>query len=135
MIACVDDDAPVREAVEGLLNAFGYNVITFSSAEDFLESDEIGLIACLITDIRLGGKSGLQLQRELLASGHEIPTIIITAFAEAGYRGPAIEAGAVDFLRKPILPERLLAAVERAVGLADHESQTGVPSAKLNLEE
>lgn len=116
MIACVDDDAPVREAVEGLLNAFGYRVITFSSAEEFLQSGRLGSIACLITDIRLGGKSGLQLQRELLASGHEIPTIIITAFAEACYRGPAIEAGTVDFLKKPILPERLLAAIERAVG-------------------
>jgi len=116
IIACVDDDASVLEALEGLLKAFGYQVLAFTSAEALLEIHDLGSISCVITDIRLGSKSGLQLQKDLVAMGHAIPTIIITAFAEAGYRESAMKAGAVDFLSKPISPERLMQAVRGALG-------------------
>jgi FixJ family two-component response regulator len=115
VIACVDDDGLVREAIEGLLRAFRYDVLAFKSAEEFLESGKLAHVDCLITDIRLGGKSGLQLQRELVAAGYTIPTIVVTAFGENGYRTQAMNAGAVDVLSKPISSERLLAAVDIAL--------------------
>jgi FixJ family two-component response regulator len=115
VIACVDDDALVREAIEGLLRAFRYEVLTFASAEEFLESGKLASVDCIITDIRLGGKSGLQLQKELVTMGHFTPTIVITAFGENGYRTQAMKAGAVEVLSKPISSERLLEVVESAV--------------------
>ena len=121
LIACVDDEASVLEALEGLLRAYGYRVRTYGSAEEFLQSSELRSIACLITDVHLGGQSGLQLQDALTAMGHAIPTIIITAFGEDGYRATAVKAGAVDFLTKPISPTRFLAAVRSALGQHDPE--------------
>jgi FixJ family two-component response regulator len=115
IIACVDDDALVREAIEGLLRAFGYDVLTFASAEAFLVSGKLATVDGIITDIQLGGKSGLQLQRELVATGYSIPTIVITAFAENGYRAQAMRAGAIEVLSKPISSERLLEVVETAL--------------------
>ncbi|TRC75534.1 response regulator [Mesorhizobium sp. WSM4307] len=115
IIACVDDDALVREAIEGLLRAFDYGVLTFASAEAFLESGKLAAVDCIITDIRLGGKSGLQLQKELISTGHSIPTIVITAVAGNGYRAQAMRAGAIEVLSKPISSERLLEVVETAL--------------------
>lgn len=115
IIACVDDDALVREAIEGLLRAFGYDVLTFASAEAFLVSGKLATVDGIITDIQLGGKSGLQLQSELVATGYSIPTIVITAFAENGYRAQAMRAGAIEVLSKPISSERLLEVVETAL--------------------
>jgi FixJ family two-component response regulator len=114
-IACVDDDAPVREALEGLLRALGFAVEVFASAEDFLQSAPLERISCLILDVKLGGISGLQLQKRLAASGYRIPTIIITAFGDDGLRVQALEAGAVAFLRKPIAREHLLSSIELAL--------------------
>lgn len=111
-IACVDDEASIREALDGLLRAYGYRVVTFASAEAFLEFELLDSVSCLIADIRLGGISGLQLLTELNETGHAIPTIIISAFGENGYRTQAMRAGAVDILLKPISSIRLLTAVE-----------------------
>jgi len=80
-----------------------------------LKYEQLDLVACLIADVRLGGMSGLQLQKELISMGHSIPTIIVTAFSENGYRAQALKAGALEFLSKPISSERLLAAVETAL--------------------
>jgi FixJ family two-component response regulator len=82
LIACVDDDASPREALEGFLKAFGFAPAAFSSAEEFLQSDRLVETSCLITDIHLGGMSGLQLQTRLAALGYAIPTIVVTAFPD-----------------------------------------------------
>ncbi|MER9216665.1 response regulator [Mesorhizobium sp. M0663] len=115
LIACVDDDASVREALEGLLLAFNFEVATFASAESFLASGSIDTVSCLITDVRLGGMSGLQLQKSLIARGRLIPTIVITAFSEKGFHESAMENGAIAMLLKPITANRLLAAVNTAL--------------------
>ena len=115
LIACVDDDALVLEAIEELLRAFQYSVKSFDSTESFLAFPDLGLVACAISDIRLGGMSGLQLQAELIAAGHSMPIIFITAFAEGEYRKAAMTAGAVDVLPKPISPDRLLLAISTAL--------------------
>lgn len=116
LIACVDDDASVREALEGLLRAFRFEVVMFTSAEEFLGFERQEAISCLITDVKLGGISGLQLLERLKRMPHRIPAIVITAFSDEISREKAIDTGAVDFLQKPIAPEKLLAALNRALG-------------------
>jgi FixJ family two-component response regulator len=114
-IACVDDDASVREALEGLLVAFGFAVEIFSSAENFLNFPGLDRISCLIADVKLGGISGIQLQRRLVESGRRIPTIVITAFGDDRLREQAFEAGAISFLHKPIARGDLLASIAQAL--------------------
>lgn len=116
VIACVDDDASVREALEGLLRSVRYATRTFASAEDFLRFDGLGEVSCLITDMKLGGMSGLQLQRQLAASGLRIPTIVISAFDDEQMRQQSFAAGALGFLRKPIHDAELLALIRTALG-------------------
>ena len=92
-IACIDDDTSVREALKGLLVAFGLAAKALASAEKFLRSAQMERFSCLITDMKLGGMSGLQLHTSLLETGHSIPTITITAFGDEYLRRQATEAG------------------------------------------
>jgi FixJ family two-component response regulator len=112
-IAIVEDDASVREALQGLLEAFGFAAEVFSSAEEFLRSVRLNDTACLITDVRLPGMSGLQLQDRLSVSGSRIPIIVITAFPGDDRR--ALAAGAICFLRKPVIKEDLLTCIRLAL--------------------
>jgi FixJ family two-component response regulator len=113
LIAIVEDDASVREALQGLLEAFGFAAEVFSSAEEFLRSVRLNDTACLITDVRLPGMSGLQLQDRLSVSGSRIPIIVITAFPGDDRR--ALAAGAICFLRKPVIKEDLLTCIRLAL--------------------
>lgn len=115
LVACIDDEESIREALSGLLSSLGFDVEVFDSAESFLERGDFGEIACLVTDIRLRGKSGLDLQQQLLNDGYRIPTIVITAFDDPRFRAQAEKAGAVCFLRKPIHREDLVACIEAAL--------------------
>jgi FixJ family two-component response regulator len=115
LIACVDDDQSAREALEGFLKAFGFNPGVFSSAEEFLQSARLDETACLITDIHLGGMSGLQLQSRLVALGYTIPIIVTTAFPSDRVRQRALSAGAVCFLDKPFNGEDLLSGIRSAL--------------------
>jgi FixJ family two-component response regulator len=114
-IACVEDDLHVSEAIKGLLEAYGFVVEAFASAEDFLESDRLKAAACLITDVNLQGMSGLQLQDRLAAVGQSIPTVVITGFPDERVRAQALGAGAIGFLAKPIATEDLLTCVRAAM--------------------
>jgi FixJ family two-component response regulator len=115
LIACVDDDKSVRDAIEGFLRAFGFTVEVFSSAEEFLQSSLLKQTSCLIADVKLPGLSGLQLQEQLIASGERIPTIFITAFSDGHRRAMALAAGAIGFLEKPITKDELLACIRSAL--------------------
>lgn len=115
LIACIDDDAAVREALEGLLRALGYGVEVYASAEDFLASGQLDATSCLIADLKLGGMSGIELQRRLAASSTPIPTIIITAYADDQLRKLALEGGTICVLAKPIAEEALMAAISSAL--------------------
>jgi FixJ family two-component response regulator len=114
-IACVEDDLHVSEAIKGLLEAYGFVVEAFASAEDFLGSDRLKAASCLITDVNLQGMSGLQLQDRLAAVGQSIPTIVITGFPDERVRAQALGAGAIGFLAKPIATEDLLTCVRAAM--------------------
>jgi FixJ family two-component response regulator len=113
-VAIVDDEAPMREALLDLLDEAGLPACAFASAEEFLESGRQYGCSCLITDIRMPGISGLDLQARLNAARFRIPIIFISAHGDEGMRTQALRAGAVEFLAKPFDDEVLLETV-RAV--------------------
>jgi FixJ family two-component response regulator len=115
LIACVDDDVTVRQALEGLLKAFGFAPKVFSSAEEFLQSDRLNETSCLITDLHLRGISGLELQSRLAALDSRIPLIVITAFPDDRVRERALNGGAICFLDKPFSTEHLLTCIRSAL--------------------
>jgi len=115
MVAIVDDDDLMRSALQGLLKAVGLPAQAFASAEDFLKSGQQHQTGCLITDIRMPGMSGLELQAKLNAEACRIPTIFITAHGDEKMRMQALRAGAVEFLSKPFDDESLLESVRAAL--------------------
>ena len=114
-VSVVDDDESVRESLPDLLNEFGFEACTFSSAQEFLASGCLNRTGCLIVDIAMPGMTGLDLQRELQLRGHKIPIIFITAQTDGAVRARALEQGAVRVLLKPFNDTDLLAAVEAAL--------------------
>ena len=115
MVAIVDDDDLMRSALQGLLKAAGMPARAFSSAEEFLESGQQRQAACLISDIRMSGMSGLELQAKLNVEQCRIPTIFITAHGDEKMRMQALRAGAVEFMAKPFDDEALLESVRAAL--------------------
>jgi FixJ family two-component response regulator len=115
MVAIVDDDDLMRTALQGLLKSAGLLAQAFPSAEEFLRSGHQHDTACLITDIRMPGMSGLELQTKLNIENCRIPTIFITAHGDAKMLMQALRAGAVEFLSKPFDDEALLESVRAAL--------------------
>lgn len=117
LVAVVDDDESVRESLPDLLKEFGFAARAFSSAEEFLASDSVEEIRCLILDIAMPGMTGLDLQRELKRRGHQIPIIFVTAQRDETVRAQAFEQGAAKFLLKPFSDTELLSALNAALGM------------------
>ncbi len=117
VIAVVDDDVAVREAVENLLRSADFRVECFTSAEAFIDSSCLRGVTCLVLDVELPGMNGLQLQQRLMQSGVQIPIVFCTARedSEGRMRTRAMEAGAFAFLRKPCIGQELLSAVHAAI--------------------
>lgn len=114
-VAVVDDDESVREALPDLLKEFGFQSMSFSSAEDFLASEYLDDFGCLIADVVMPGMSGPELQRELKSRGQQIPIIFITAVRDNNVRPLVLEGGAVECLYKPFSDVSLLGALNRAL--------------------
>jgi two-component system, LuxR family, response regulator FixJ len=115
LVAVVDDEEAVREAVKRLLRAADVTVESFASAEEFLQSGQLNNTGCLVADIRMPGLSGLDLLAELNRQHLSIPTILITAHGDESLRLQAMRAGAVKFLSKPVDSAILLASVQAAL--------------------
>jgi FixJ family two-component response regulator len=115
VISIVDDDASMREAINAFVNACGFTVAAFSSADEFLRSDRLHDTCCLIADVQMPGLTGLQLQNRLTATGHHIPIIFVTAFPDDTIRALALNAGAVCFLAKPFSHDDLLTGISSAL--------------------
>jgi FixJ family two-component response regulator len=115
LISIVDDDDSLRNSLNNLIRSVGFGVQGFSSAEAFLNSNQLQDTACLILDVRMPGMSGLELQRQLVATHCGIPIIFITSHGDDNARTRALEAGAVDFLYKPFREEALLNAIHTAL--------------------
>jgi FixJ family two-component response regulator len=122
IVFVVDDDPLVRDSVADLLCSAGFTVRTFGSAADFLESKRPDVAACLILDVQLPDRSGLDLQTELVKSGSEIPIVFLTGHGDIPMSVQAMKAGAVEFLTKPFHKEPLFNAVKEAL-LRDGEAR------------
>ena len=112
VIAIIDDDPFVRQAIDDLLRSSGYRTATFASAEDFLRSSCILETTCLISDVQMPGLSGVDLQRVLVAEGNRTPMIFITAYFDERIRQNVMEAGALGYLSKPFDEDCLIALLE-----------------------
>ena len=119
LIAIIDDDDAVREALQQLVRSLGYSVATFGSAEAFLKSEQITNTSCLITDLQMPGLSGLDLQDRLIAKGHRIPIVFLTGDPDESLRARALKAGAIAFLSKPCNDDHLLGSLEKALRTDD----------------
>jgi FixJ family two-component response regulator len=115
LVTIVDDDDLMRSALQGMLKSVGLMSQAFASAEEFLKSGRQQQTACLITDVRMPGMSGLELQATLNAEHCRIPTIFITAHRDTEMRMQALRAGAVDFLGKPFDDRVLLESIRAAL--------------------
>jgi FixJ family two-component response regulator len=115
LIVCVDDDFAVCETMTGLLRAFDFDAEAFSSAEEFLQSGRLDETSCLITDVQLGGMSGVHLQKRLADLGYYIPVVVITAFPDDRVSAQAMTAGAINVLNKPVTKDVLLGAIRLAL--------------------
>jgi FixJ family two-component response regulator len=120
----VDDDNSVRKALGRLIRAAGYEIKTFTSAHEFIESTpEPTGVACLVLDVRMPGLNGLELQNAMRAANIPIPIIFITGHGDIPMSVRAMKAGAVDFLSKPVQSKVLLGAIDQALARAALESK------------
>jgi FixJ family two-component response regulator len=115
-IVVIDDDADLRASIGRLLRSLGLDVQLFGSISDFLKSNPPDGPTCLILDVRLPGRSGLDLQRELAAANRELPIIFITGHADVPMSVQAMKGGAIEFLTKPFRDQDLIDAIQ--LGLA-----------------
>ena len=119
-IAIVDDDASVRKALGRLLSASSFDIKSYGSARDFLKSLQLGTPDCLVVDLHMPELTGFDLQRQLMRSGINIPTIVITAYPEPGLRERCESAGAAAFLIKPFDATALIGEINSAVHRDKH---------------
>jgi FixJ family two-component response regulator len=115
IVAAVDDDFRVRESVASLLESAGYAPVVFSSAEEFLQSGTLAVATCVITDVRMPGMGGIELQRRIRLERPTLPVILISAHDNAEVRQTAIDEGAVDVLIKPFDANHLLKIIQLAL--------------------
>jgi FixJ family two-component response regulator len=112
----------VRAATDTLVRSLGYNVITFASAEEFLRSNRLDVISCVIADVQMPGMSGVELQALLLTQGSQVPFIFFTAFPDERVRARALRAGAICYLTKPFAEDSLIQGLQAA--LKKHDGGT-----------
>jgi FixJ family two-component response regulator len=115
VVVAVDDDFRVRESIESLLESAGFTPELFSSGEEFLHSGKLSVAACVITDVRMPGMSGLELQRQIRLERPALPVIFISARNDPNVRAAALKEGAIDFLQKPFDGTDLLEKVRTAL--------------------
>ncbi|HMF21054.1 MAG TPA: response regulator [Pseudolabrys sp.] len=115
-VLIVDDDPEFRDSVARLLRTIGVHTREFSSVSDFIKAETLDGPTCLVLDVRMPGRSGLELQRDLAAANRQVPIIFITAHADIPMTVQAMKSGAIEFLTKPFRDQDLIEAVE--AGLA-----------------
>jgi FixJ family two-component response regulator len=105
--------------MKSLVRSLGFTVCTFASAVDFLQSPRVNDTSCVISDVQMPGMSGVELQSLLIAQGHRMPIIFITAFHEESIRVRAMKAGAIGFLNKPFSGQTLIECLDTALQRRD----------------
>ena len=132
-VLLIDDDPEFRASVARLLRTVGLQTREFSSVPDFLKADPPEGPTCLVLDVRMPGRSGLELQRDLAAANRQVPIIFITAHADVRMTVQAMKGGAIEFLTKPFRDQDLLDAVE--AGLARDRARRESERALAELRE
>jgi FixJ family two-component response regulator len=124
----IDDDRGMRQAIQDLVESVGLRAEAFASGQDFLRKQLTGNPCCLVLDVRLPQMSGLDFQRQLSATGVQIPIIFITAHGDIPMSVRALKSGAVEFLTKPFRDQDLLDAIQQALqhDSAVREQQTEI---------
>ncbi len=120
-VCIVDDDTEFRDSVARLLRSVSINIREFASVPEFLSAPSSDGPTCLVLDVRMPGRSGLELQRDLAAAGRQLPIIFITAHGDIPMSVQAMKGGAIEFLTKPFRDQDLLEAVES--GLARDQAR------------
>ena len=115
VVFVIDDDASIREALEGLILSIQFDVQTFGTTEHFLKFKRPDAPACIILDVRLPGLNGLDFQRALVKSNIDLPIIFITGHGDVSMSVRAIKAGAVEFLTKPFRHQDLIDAIHLGI--------------------
>jgi FixJ family two-component response regulator len=123
IIAIIDDDDSIRKALLRMLVGAGLEVLAFSSAQDFLAADEIERVSCVVSDLRMPGIDGLQLQSALAERMPDVAIVFVTGHGDVPSTVQAMKSGAVDFLEKPVRRADLLEAIARATQRT-HRSRT-----------
>jgi FixJ family two-component response regulator len=118
IVVVIDDDFEIREALQGLLRSIGLRVELFGSAQEFLDRASADIPGCLVLDVRLPGRSGLDFHEDLVKANIHLPVIFISGHADVPMSVRAMKAGAVEFLTKPVRHQDLLEAIQRAI---DHD--------------
>jgi FixJ family two-component response regulator len=138
----VDDDEAVRDSLRWLLEANGYRVQCFASAEQFLEAYQPAQIGCLILDVRMSGMSGLELQERLIKENAALPIIFVTGHGDVPMAVSTMKKGAMDFIEKPFdeaelrrLVERMLAEARTKNSTAQQQKETADRLGKLTARE
>jgi FixJ family two-component response regulator len=119
LVSVVEDDRFFRDSMRRFMRSLGYAVEVFPSAADFLASPRLVETACLIADIHMPAMTGLELYRCLVATGHAIPTILVTAFPNDVDRARALNDGVVCYLRKPVDEDHLTRCLRKALTSGD----------------
>lgn len=130
-VMIIDDDLGLRESVGRLLRSAGLQSRLFSSIPDFLQSGQLDGPTCLVLDVKLPGRSGLDFQRDLAAASSRVPIVFITGHADIPMSVQAMKGGAIEFLTKPFRDQDLLDAVQ--IGLARDRERRAVEEALLGL--
>jgi FixJ family two-component response regulator len=133
LVIIVDDDAAVREALLDLVESAGYKAIGFASTQELLEARVLDSPGCLILDVRMPGKNGLDLQNHLAQSGNPKPIIFLTGHGDIPMTVQAMKAGAVDFLTKPVRDQTLLDALNLGIAM-DAAQRAEAVIVKRNIE-
>lgn len=120
VVIVIDDDLSVREAIEGLLVSVGFDVRAYGGVAEFLAASLPDAVRCILSDIRMPGRSGLDLQEHLRRNGVKIPMVFMSAHGDVPMSVRALKNGAVDFLVKPTREQDLLDAVRKALDIDRH---------------
>jgi FixJ family two-component response regulator len=115
MVAVVDDDEAVRTSTANLIRSFGFAADAFASGEELLRSPRLDATCCVVTDVQMPGMTGLELQTVLLARGHTLPIIFMTAYPEERTRRDALAAGAAGFFSKPFDGAAMIRCIDKAL--------------------
>src|ERR1700679_1782352 len=115
VVVGVDDDFRVRESIESLVESAGFAPVVFSSAEEFLQSGRLAEATCLVTDVRMPGMDGIELQRRIRLERPQLPVIFISAHFDDEIRQRALRGGAIEFMHKPFDAGHLLEKIQAAL--------------------